>query len=140
MLHLVVAAGLEDVQEAHKVTLQIGIRVGDAIAHTSLSGQVDHFVELLFGKQPVNALLVVDGHADEAAAAEFLALHFLSEGQVVAFSDEATFAHTTVLQSYVVVVVDIVDAYHFVASQGEHICQFRAYKTCGSCHQYLHNA
>ena len=45
------AAGLEDVVEADDVGLDVGIGVGDAIANTGLSSEVDNDVELLFGKE-----------------------------------------------------------------------------------------
>ena len=47
MLDSVVAASFEYVQESDQIALQIRVRVGYRIAHPCLSGQIDHFVEVL---------------------------------------------------------------------------------------------
>ena len=42
MLHFVVAACLEDVVESDEIALNIGIRIGDAVAHSGLGCEIDH--------------------------------------------------------------------------------------------------
>ena len=51
-------ARLQDVIESDDVALDIDIRVLDAVANASLSGQVDDDVELVFGKKTVNQFTV----------------------------------------------------------------------------------
>lgn len=53
MLHRIVAASLQDVIETYDVTLNINIRVFNAVTHTGLSRKIDHNVKLVFGKEAV---------------------------------------------------------------------------------------
>lgn len=47
-------AGFKDVIETDQVTLDIGIGVGDAVADTGLSRQVDHHIKVVVGKKAVD--------------------------------------------------------------------------------------
>lgn len=69
MFHLVVAAGLEDVVESDKVALDVGVGVGDAVAHACLGGQVDDYCYLVFGEGCLHSCLVGDGGVDEGPVA-----------------------------------------------------------------------
>ena len=69
MLHLVVAAGLEDVVEPYEVALDIGVGIGDAVAHACLGGEVDHYCYLVFGEDCLHSGLVGDGGVDEGPVA-----------------------------------------------------------------------
>ena len=117
---LVVPAGLQDVQEAHQVTLEVGVRIGNAVSHARLRGQVDDFVELLRLEKTVNRRLVGDVHLDKAEALQgFALLHRACfDGLTVR---EAAFSQPAEFQPHVVIVVDIVDPYDLVAPfcQGE---------------------
>ena len=42
MLHFVVAACLKDVVESDEIALNIGIRIGDAVAHPGLGREIDY--------------------------------------------------------------------------------------------------
>lgn len=50
MLHRVVAASLENVEEADEVALQVGARVLDRVTHARLGGEVHHDVEAVLGE------------------------------------------------------------------------------------------
>lgn len=69
MLHFVVAARLEDVVESDEVALDIGVGVGDAVAHACLGGQVDHYCYLVFGEDCLHSGLVGDGGVDKGPVA-----------------------------------------------------------------------
>ena len=69
MLHLVVAAGLKDVVEPDEVALDVGVGVGDAVAHACLGGQVDHYCYLVFGEDCLHGCLIGDGGVDEGPIA-----------------------------------------------------------------------
>ena len=58
MFHFVVAAGLKDVVEPYEVALDIGIGIGDAVAHASLGGQVDDYGYLVFSEDCLHSGLV----------------------------------------------------------------------------------
>ena len=60
MLHRIVAAGLQDVVEAHHVGHDVGIGVGDAVAHAGLCCEIDHHGGAVFLKQAVDELTVGD--------------------------------------------------------------------------------
>lgn len=95
VLFVTVAAGLEDVVEADEVGLDIGTGVGDAVAHTGLGGEVDHYLGLVLGKEAVNQLLVGNVAFDKG------------EVRVLRQLGEALF-----LETHVVVVVHIVDSHY----------------------------
>ena len=69
MLHFVVAAGLKDVVEPDEVALDIGVGVGDAVAHACLGGEVDHYCYLVFGEDCLHGCLIGDGGVDEGPVA-----------------------------------------------------------------------
>ena len=69
MLHLVVSARLENVVESDKVALDIGVGVGDAVAHACLGGEVDDYCYLVFGEDRLHGGLVGDGGVDEGPVA-----------------------------------------------------------------------
>ena len=58
MFHLLVAAALDDVQEAGDVAVDIEERVVDRIAHPRLRRKMDHAVEFLGGKQRFDAAAI----------------------------------------------------------------------------------
>ena len=43
MLHLVVAAGLQNIVESNQIALHIGVRIGDGVADPGLCGQINHY-------------------------------------------------------------------------------------------------
>ena len=58
-------ASLQDIIEAYHVALNIGIRIGDAIAHTSLCSQIHHHVKVVLLEQAINQSLVSQVTLDE---------------------------------------------------------------------------
>ena len=87
-----VATGFQDVVEADKVGLDIGIGIGDAIAYTCLCSEIDDDLWLVLCKELVNERTVGDIALDEGKIGELLQLR-----------------QTFLLQTRVVVVVHIVD-------------------------------
>ena len=69
MLHLVVAARLEDVVEPYEVALDIGVGIGDAVAHACLGGQVDDYGYTVVREDVLHGGLVGDGGVDEGPVA-----------------------------------------------------------------------
>lgn len=132
------AAGFQDVQESDQVALQVGVRVRNGVAHACLGGEVHDFVELFFGKELVQGFLVVDAHLDESAVLVLGALHHGAVGEVVAGLLDAALAESTVLESDIVIVVNIVEAHHFVAAFREHEHELGANKTSCTCNKNFH--
>ena len=87
-----VAAGLEDVVEADEVRLDVGVGVGDAVAHPGLCSQVDHYGGPVVGENLVDGGLVGNVAANEREA---------RVGQL---------AEAIRFERHVVVVVHVVDA------------------------------
>ncbi len=100
MLHLVVAAAFEDVHEADQVAVHVGVRILDRVAHAGLGGKVDDAIEFLVGEQLLDARTVGDVELDEAEVGMRLQLR-----------------QTCFLERDFVVVVEVVDADHFVAAR-----------------------
>lgn len=69
MFHFVVAARLEDVVESDEVALDIGIGIGDAVAHACLGGEVDHYGYMVVREDFLHGCLVGDGGVDEGPVA-----------------------------------------------------------------------
>ena len=58
MTDAVVPARLKNVQKADEVALQVGIRIGDAIAHTGLCCKVDHLLKLFLLEECIEGGLI----------------------------------------------------------------------------------
>ena len=114
------AAGFQNVQKSDQVALQVGIRVRDGIADARLCGEVHYFVELFFGKELVQTLLVIDAHLYESAVLVLGTLDHGAVGEVVVGLLDTAFAEAPVLEAYIVIVVDVVEAHHFIAAFREH--------------------
>ena len=100
MFHFVVAAGLEDVVESDEVALDVGIGVGDAVAHACLGGQVDHYCYLVFGEDCLHGCLVGDGGVDEGPVALqrlYLLQTFILDVGIVVVGDAVNTDHLDVL-------------------------------------------
>ena len=96
MLDRVVAAGLEHVEEADEVALEVGARVLDGVAYTRLRGEVHHDVEAVLGEQALDegGVAQVAANEGEAAVGVYLGQH----------------AQARVLDAGVVVAVEVVEA------------------------------
>lgn len=96
MLHGVVAAGLEHVEEADQVALEVCARVLDGVAHARLGGEVHHNVEAVLSEQALDegGVAQVAAHEGEAAVGVGLGQH----------------AQARVLDAGVVVAVEVVEA------------------------------
>ena len=69
MFHFVMAAGLKDVVESDEVALDIGVGVGDAVAHACLGGEVDDYGYTVMREDVLHGCLVGDGGVDEGPVA-----------------------------------------------------------------------
>lgn len=69
MFNFVVAARLEDVVEPDEVALDIGVGVGDAVAHACLGSQVDDYGYTVMREDVLHGCLVGDGGVDEGPVA-----------------------------------------------------------------------
>ena len=58
MFHWVMSASLQYIIEAYHVALDVGIRISDAIAHTSLSCEIYHYVKVVLLEQLINQRIV----------------------------------------------------------------------------------
>ena len=137
MPHAVIPAGLEDIEEAHEVALEVGIGVGDGVAHAGLGREIDDLVELFRLEQGVQGSLIGYVHTPEAAVCEDGALlgRAAFDGGAVG---KAAFGEAPVLEAHVVVVVDIVDAPDLLPAGGEGPHQLRAYESGGAGHENFH--
>ena len=88
-----VAAGFEDVVETGQVGVYVGVRVGDAVAHTGLGGQVDHDVRLVDLEQDLDHSFIGNIGLDKREVGELL-----------------QFGQAGLLDADIVVVVHVVDA------------------------------
>ena len=91
-----VAAGLEHVEEADEVALEVGARVLDGVADARLGGEVHHDVEAVLGEQAL----------DEGGIAQVAA----NEGEAAFGISLCKHAQAGVLDAGVVVAVEVVEA------------------------------
>lgn len=96
VLDRVVAAGLEHVEEADEVALEVGARVLDGVADARLGSEVHHDVEAVLGEQALDegGVAQVAAHEGEAAVRVSLGQH----------------AQAGVLDAGVVIAVEVVEA------------------------------
>ena len=100
MFHFVVAARLEDVVESDEVALDIGVGIGDAVAHACLGGEVDHYCYLVFGEDCLHGCLVGDGGVDESPVALqrfYLLQTFILDVDIIVVGDAVDADHLDVL-------------------------------------------
>ena len=96
------AASLQDVDEAGKIALDVGVRIGERVADAGLRREVDHDFRFPLREDPRHPLIVGYVELDEI---------------VPALAIEPR--HARMLQADVVVVVDIVEARYLVATGEE---------------------
>ena len=138
MTDAVVPARLKNVQKADEVALQVGIGIGDAIAHTGLCCKVDHLLKLFLLEECIEGGLIVDGQSHKTAVGQSRAHEHHAPLHLRLRALNATFAQTAILQPWVVIVVNVIDAHHFIASLRKHPHQLRANETSCTCNQYFH--
>ena len=120
----VVAAGLEDVEEANEVALEVGARVFDGVADARLGGKVHHDVEAVLREQALDegGVAQVAAHEGEAAVCVGLGQH----------------VQARVLDTGVVVAVEVVEADdHVVRFIEQSLDKERADKTGGSGNEHF---
>ena len=74
MLHRIMTAGLQNVVEANHVALDVGIRVCDGVANTSLSTQINHNIRMVLLKNAVDKCLIRKVTLDKGVVLELLKL------------------------------------------------------------------
>lgn len=119
----VVAAGLEDVEEANEVALEVGARVLDGVADARLGGKVHHDVEAVLLEQALDegGVAQVAAHEGEAAVCVGLGQH----------------VQARVLDTGVIVAVEVVEADdHVVRFIEQSLDEKRADKTGGSGNEH----
>ena len=124
MLYGVVAAGLEHVEEADEVALEVGARVLDGVAHACLGGEVHHDVEAVLREQALDegGITQVAAHEGEASLGIGLCKH----------------VQARMLDARVVVAVEVVEADDGVSGLLEQLLdEERADEACGSRHEYF---
>ena len=99
MLDLRVSAAFQDVQKPFDVAVCIGMRVHQRITHTSLSGQMNDLRNRLRGKEPA--------HFHSVSQISF------GEGELL---EGFQLRQPRLLQSHVVVVVDVIEPDHPLTS------------------------
>lgn len=96
VLDRVVAAGLEHVEEADEVALEVGARVLDGVADARLGSEVHHYIEAVLGEQAL----------DEGGVAQVAAY----EGEAAVRVGLGQHAQAGVLDAGVVIAVEVVEA------------------------------
>lgn len=66
MLDLVVTAGLQDIIETNKVTLNVSVGIGDAVADSCLSCKVHDNGNLVFREDFLHCVFISDGGVDKS--------------------------------------------------------------------------
>ena len=121
MFNLVVAAAFQQIAEADQVGLDVGIGVLQRISHAGLAGQVDDAVEFLGGEQVFYHDAVGNVAAHELEV--WVGLELLQARQ---------------LEFGIVVVVEVVDADHFITPLEQDLGDMHADETGGSGDEDFH--
>ena len=116
--------GFQNIVETNHIRLDIGIWILNGVAHTSLSSQIHHHIELIFRKQGINSCLIGNIALDELPCRT-------SRNALVQL------VHTIVLQRHIIIGIHIVDADNrgpcVVLEEALH--QITANETSSTCHQ-----
>ena len=115
MTDAVMAARLQDVDEALDIALHIGLRIDQGVAHARLGGEVDHDFEAVVGEQPRDARGIgqVDPRETESE-------HRLEPGKA------------RLLKPDIIVVVDIIETDDVPALLQKRAGEVKANKACGA--------
>lgn len=119
-----VAAGLEHIEEADQVALEVCARVLDGVADARLGGEVHHDVEAVLSEQALDegGVAQVAAHEGEAALCIGLGQH----------------TQARVLDAGVVVAVEVVEADDGIIGLLEQLLdEERADEAGGSCDEYF---
>ncbi len=111
---VVVATGFENVDEPHDVAVDIGIGGFQTVTHTRLCSQVAHVIELFPFEKRCQLIAVFKIHPHERVARIFCAPY----GCVpfFGFAGNSRFGLAGIFEIDVVVIVDVIDTDHFIAS------------------------
>ena len=117
-----VPARLQDVVESDDVALDVRVGIGDAVPYPRLCGEIDHHRGPEFPEYAVNRAPVRDGVPEEHEAVPVCPERF----------------EPPVLQPYVVIVCDVVDADDPAVGilVQQPLCETSADEACGSGHKY----
>lgn len=100
MFHFVVTARLEDVVEPYEVALDVGVGIGDAVAHACLGGEVDDYGYMVVREDCLHGCLIGDGGVDEGPVALkrlYLLQAFILDVDIVVVGDAVDADHLDVL-------------------------------------------
>ena len=137
MLHVEVAAALKNVQKAHPVAVHVGIGIFYRVAHACLCRQMYYLVKLNLVEQHVECALVLDVEAQKSVVGPFAAHGAVAHGQAGVGLNSRP-AQAIVFKFGRVVVVDVVNSHHLVASFGQHFGATAADKSGRAGYKYLH--
>ncbi len=130
VLNIVVAAGFQYIGKAEDVALHVGVGVFEAVAHPGLCGEVDDGVKVFFAEELVEAVLVFELELYEVEVGLCFAGNPFFVGDFMFI--EAGGLEAPHFEADVVVVVDTVEAYYFVAVLGEAVGEVVADEACGA--------
>lgn len=123
MLHAVVAAAFQYVQKAGDVAAGVDVRILRGIAHARLGGQVDHALRAVLGKRLFHGGAIGQVSLDMRVA------------RIVCKTRQSR-----LLQGDVVVIAEVIQAYHFVAALEQTLRNVRTDKACRTRNQHFHDA
>ena len=112
MFHAVVAAALQDAQEARDIRIDIGVRIDQRVTDTGLCGEMDHPVWLVLGEQSINGDAILQTGLDESEAGA-----------------RRQFRKPGLLQCHVIVGIEIVEADDLVAAVQQRLGRVKSDET-----------
>ena len=135
MLHSMIATAFKDIEKPHHVVLYVGVGIVDGIAHTGLPRQVAHMGKLAVGHQVLHGLAVGDVHLLEPYVGPCAA-----RGGKVTVGVDAQVGQSRFLESWRIVIVEVVDAHNFdFGIGGEGFGQRMTDETRRTCYEYFHD-
>lgn len=133
MLHRVVTASFQDVEESVDVALDVDGRIFHTVAHAGLSGQMTDRVEFFLVEELDHRGGVLQIQLAEASAER--RLDHAAVGDV--FGLETAFLQAGELQIDVVIIVQIVDSEDVVSHGSQAAVKMKADESGGACNQYF---
>ena len=117
-----VSAAFEDVGETDQIALDIGFRVEQRIANSRLGRQIHHAIEGMGGKECLQGLGIFQ--------------RTVHEFEIPSQSPKP--CQTSLLEGNIVVVIEVVEANHGIATAKQGLAQMIADETGRSRHKYFH--
>ena len=120
MSRFLMTTGFQNIHKAHKIRIDVSLRIGQRVPDSRLRGQVDDAIKAMCFKQSIDPVAIFEGELLKAESGTTFQL-----------------SQSVELELWLIVVVEIVEADHGVATLQQTSCGVHPDKASGSSDQNI---